>query len=114
MFASQHKLDNLHLVVDNNSISMLGFTDEIVSHDGLVGRLEAFGWLCIEVDGHDVQKLQDQLLKLKAMAAGQPKALIARTLKGRGVPGLENQALAHIQTPKMELLDALLKADDGR
>jgi transketolase len=114
MFASQHKLDNLHLIVDNNSISMLGFTDDIVSHDGLVRRLEAFGWHCVEVDGHDVLKLQSQLLSLKAIANGQPKALIARTLKGRGVPGLENEALAHILTPKTELLDSLLEADDAR
>ena len=39
MFASQHKLDNLNLVVDNNHISMLGFTDDIVSHEGLSPRL---------------------------------------------------------------------------
>ena len=112
MFASQHKLDNLHLIVDNNSISMLGFTDEIVSHDGLVKRLEAFGWQCVELDGHDVLKLQSQLLSLKTTTNGQPKALIARTLKGRGVPGLENEALAHILVPKPELLDSLLEADD--
>lgn len=113
MFASQHRLDNLHLIVDNNSISMLGFTDDIVSHDGLIRRLEAFGWQCVEVDGHDVLKLQSQLLSLKAIANGQPKALIAKTLKGRGVPGLENEALAHILAPKTELLDSLLKADDA-
>jgi transketolase len=110
MFASQHKLDNLHLIVDNNSISMLGFTDDIVSHNGLVRRLEAFGWRCVEVEGHDVLKVRNQLQGLKSVADGRPKALIARTLKGRGVPGLENEALAHIMTPKPELLDSLLKA----
>ncbi len=87
MFASQHKLDNLHLIVDNNSISMLGFTDDIVSHGGLVNRLQAFGWHCIEIDGHDVLALQEQLLVLKTVASGQPKALIARTLKGRAFRG---------------------------
>jgi transketolase len=113
MFASQHELDNLHLIVDNNSISMLGFTDDIVSHDGLVRRLEAFGWQGIEVDGHDALKLQHQLLSLKAIASGKPKALIARTLKGRGVPGLENEALAHILAPTKELLNSLLDAGDA-
>lgn len=114
MFASQHRLDNLHLIVDNNSISMLGFTDEIVSHDGLVKRLDAFGWQCIEVDGHDVRAVQERLLTLKATADGAPKALIARTVKGRGVPGLENEALSHILAPKAELLDVLLGAADAR
>lgn len=114
MFASQHELDNLHLIVDNNSIAMLGFTDDIVSHGGLVKRLDAFGWQCVEVDGHDVLAVQERLLSFKVAADRRPKALIARTLKGRGVPGLENEALSHIMAPKVELLDALLKASDER
>ena len=114
MFASQHKLDNLNLIVDNNHISMLGFTDDIVSHNGLSSRLVAFGWKCAEVDGHNVQAVQGALLSLKETANGQPKALIAHTLKGRGVPGLENEPLSHILTPKAELIDSLLKAADAR
>lgn len=112
MFASQHKLDNLHLIVDNNSISMLGYTDDIVSHNGLTKRLEAFGWQCLEVDGHDAAAIQSRLLAMKAESNGYPKALIARTLKGRGVPGLENEALSHIMAPKTELLDSLLGVTD--
>src|ERR1700730_17235481 len=110
MFASQHKLDNLHLIVDNNSISMLGFTDDIVSHDGLVKRLEAFGWHCAEVDGHDVLAVQESLASLKVTANGRPKALISRNLKCRGIPGLENEPLSHILMPKMDLIDSLLEA----
>lgn len=109
MFATQHKLDNLHLVVDDNRISMLGYTDDIVSHGLLVNRLSAFGWECLEVDGHDVLAVQTALLQLKALAGGKPKALIARTSKGRGVPGLENAALSHIMNPKPELIDHLLE-----
>jgi transketolase len=45
---------------------------------------------------------------MKSLHASQPKALIAHTLKGRGVPGLENAALAHILSPKPELIDRLL------
>lgn len=108
MFASQHKLDNLNLIVDNNQISMLGFTDEIVSHGSLFNRLNAFGWECCEVDGHDVYAVQAELQKMKNAHNGKPKALIAKTLKGRGVPGLENAALSHIMNPKPELIDELL------
>lgn len=114
MFASQHKLDNLHLIVDNNHISMLGYTDEIVSHQGLTPRLEAFGWSCAEVNGHDALAVQDALLHMKATANGRPKALVARTLKGRGVPGLENEPLSHILAPKAELIDSLLEATNAR
>lgn len=109
MFASQHRLDNLHLIVDDNSISMLGFTDEIVSHDSLVSRLSAFGWECVEVDGHNVSQVQSALQKQKLLNAGKPKALIAKTLKGRGVPGLENASLSHIINPSPELIDSLLE-----
>jgi transketolase len=109
MFASQHGLDNLHLIVDDNRISMLGYTDDIVSHGSLVTRLSAFGWDCLEVDGHDVLAVQATLQQQKATAAGKPKALIARTLKGHGVPGLENAPLSHIINPKPELIDSLLE-----
>ena len=109
MFASHHKLDNLHLIVDNNGISMLGYTDDIISLGGLTERLSAFGWDCFEVDGHDVVSVQVALLKMKAIAEGKPKALIARTRKGHGVPGLENAPLSHIINPKPELIDSLLE-----
>jgi len=108
MFASQHRLDNLHLIVDNNKISMLGYTDDIVSHGSLANRLQAFGWDCIEVDGHNVLQVQEALVRLKNQRNQKPKALIARTLKGRGVPGLENAPLSHIMNPKPDLLDTLL------
>jgi transketolase len=108
MFAAQHRLDNLNLIVDDNRISMLGYTDHIVSHDRLAARLDAFGWDCAEVDGHDVLGLREALAVQKANMAGRPKALIARTLKGRGVPGLENAPLSHITNPSPELIDRLL------
>lgn len=66
MFASHHKLDNLHLIVDDNGISMLGHTDHIVAHGNLAARISAFGWDCIEVDGHDVYAVQSALLTQKA------------------------------------------------
>lgn len=109
MFASQHKLDNLNLIVDNNQISMLGYTDDIVSHGSLLARLGAFGWDCHEVDGHNVYAVQAELLRMKDNHGAKPKALIARTLKGHGVPGLENAPLSHIMNPKPELIDTLLE-----
>jgi transketolase len=109
MFASQHGLDNLHLIVDDNRICMLGYTADIVSQESLSTRLTAFGWHCIEVDGHDVSALQETLLLLKATRSGRPKAVIARTLKGHGIPGLENNPLSHFINPKPELIDTLLE-----
>lgn len=109
MFAAQHRLDNLHLIVDDNRISMLGYTDDIVSHHGFASRLTAFGWDCLTVDGHDVHAVRAALREQKTAMTGKPKALVANTLKGRGVPGLENAPLSHIINPKPELLDSLLE-----
>ena len=109
MFASHHQLDNLHLIVDDNSISMLDHTDKIVSHSDLIQRLTSFGWECVEVDGHDIVAVQKILLEQKQLKNKKPKAIIAKTLKGHGVPGLENESLSHIINPKPELIDDLLE-----
>ena len=108
MFAAHHKLDNLHLIVDDNCISMLGYTDDIGSQGDLGARLSSFGWDCLEVQGHDVLAVQEALHQQKVTLEGKPKALIAKTLKGRGVPGLENAPLSHIINPKPELIDCLM------
>jgi len=56
-----------------------------------------------------VNAVQAALLRIKGVQSGKPKALIARTLKGHSVPGLENAALSHIMNPKPELIDELLE-----
>lgn len=109
MFAAHHGLDNLTLVVDNNQISMLDYTDQIVTHGDLAQRFAAFGWHAEEVDGHDVDKIRERLATLKAQQAGKPKVLVAHTKKGHGVPKLEGEPLSHIMNPKADLLDQLIE-----
>ena len=109
MFAAHHRLDNLHVIVDNNRTSMLGHTDDIVAHGSLTDKFRAFGWDSREVDGHDAAELQSALLVQKAGGTGRPSLLVAQTIKGRGVPGLENMPLSHIMNPKPATLDALLE-----
>ena len=109
MFASQHGLDNLNLIVDNNKISMLGFTDDILSQSQLCQRLTAFGWQCEECDGHDIKAVHQAIGELKMSRTGKPKALVAHTEKGKGVPGLANTPLAHVVNPKPELIEKILR-----
>ena len=111
MLAGHHGLENLTLIVDNNSIAMLGYTGEIVSHGDLHARLSSFGWDVADVDGHDIGAVHRVLGEVKSSRDGKPKAVIARTLKGRGVDGLENHPLSHIINPKRETLDDLLGVD---
>ena len=110
MFASHHSLDNISLIVDNNGISMLGHTDDIVSHDSISLRLEAFGWDVVEVNGHNVTKVHEAIKKQKISRNGKPKAIVANTKKGFGIPELENQPLCHITNPKPETIDQILGA----
>lgn len=111
MFAPQHQLDNLNLIIDNNKIAMLDYTDNIVSHLDLGRKFSAFGWDVTTVDGHDVTATHKALGIMKSKRNKVPKVLIANTLKGRGVPGLENQPLSHIINPKMETLENLLQSN---
>jgi transketolase len=109
MFASHHGLSNLNLIVDNNQISMLGFTDDIISHKDLIKRFESFGWNCLQVDGHEVSEVKSALKNMKQNINAGPKVLVARTLKGHGVPGLENAALSHIINPSTDIIDDILR-----
>ena len=111
MFASHHALDNLTLIVDNNYISMLDYTDQIVTHGELAQRFAAFGWHAEDVDGHNANKVRERLAILKGSQNGKPKVLIAHTKKGHGVPKLEGEPLSHIINPKPELLDQLLAGE---
>lgn len=109
MFASQHELDNLNLLVDNNSISMLGFTDSIISHDGFRRRFEAFGWDCQTVEeGHDAELLARSLITMKQKKNKRPKILVVNTIKGYGVSNLENQALSHVLPADPDIVEHLL------
>jgi transketolase len=110
MFAAQHGLDNLTVLVDNNHISMLGPTDKIVSHRNLRQKFDAFGWFVTEViDGHSIAEISQALQLCQREAAGKPSAVIIHTRKGNGVPGLENAPLSHVAAIKPELIDRLLE-----
>lgn len=109
MFAAQHHLDNLVVIVDNNQISMLGPTDEIVSHRDLRAKFEAFGWVAREVkDGHSTTAIGETLLECRRDHSDKPKVVIVNTRKGNRVPGLENAPLSHVTAIKPDLIDQLL------
>lgn len=109
MFAAQHRLDNLTVLVDNNQISMLGETDEIVSHLDLQAKLSAFGWNAqVVVDGHSTKAIARAISLSRACEQGKPQAIIVNTRKGHRVPGLENAPLSHITPIAPSLIEQLL------
>lgn len=102
MFASQHRLDNLILVVDNNKICMLDYCSNIIDLSPLEEKFQAFKWKASNVDGHNMEDLYKVLKGLREDRSGSPKVLIANTVKGKGVPKLEGDPLCHIRSLKGE------------
>lgn len=100
MFASQNRLDNLCMIVDANGIQSDGYTKDILSWKNLKNQLESFGWYVCEVDGHDTTQLLEAFHD--GFLHGKPFALIAHTIKGKGVSFMENVGEYHDKalTPK--------------
>jgi transketolase len=91
LVAAAHRLDNLVAIVDRNGFQANARTEDLIPLEPLTGKLEAFGWRCRTVDGHDFGALAQAFDGLPARA-GAPTAIVARTVRGRGVPSLEDRA----------------------
>jgi transketolase len=95
LFAAHRKLDNLVVIVDENGFQAMGTTGEVMGLGSLRDKFAAFGFEAVDVDGHDEAALDAALTALKNNADGRPKALVARTVKGKGVSFMEHQNLWH-------------------
>ena len=101
MYASHYKLDNLCIFVDLNGLQIDGSTAEVMNSSPLDKKFEAFGWHVISVNGHDFDELRVAFKEAKE-TKGQPTAIIAHTVKGKGVSFMENQAGWHGKAPNAE------------
>ena len=108
MFASEHKLQNLIVIVDYNKACMLDYCKNIINLEPLDEKFRIFGWDVSVVDGHNILELYENLQMMKKRKNGKPKVIIAHTIKGKGVPRLENDHLSHIRTLSNEEIDFLL------
>jgi transketolase len=108
MFAAEHKLDNLVLIIDNNKVSMLDFSRNIIDLSPISRKLRSFKWEVKNVDGHDVEAVYNALKYFKEKSGSMPKVLVADTVKGKGVPRLEIDPLSHIKNLKPEEAEALI------
>lgn len=95
LFAKQHSLDNLIVIVDENGFQAMGKTGDVLQLGKLTEKFSAFGFDAIEVDGHSEAALHEALIQLKGNKNGSPKAIIARTVKGKGVSFMENDNSWH-------------------
>lgn len=100
MAASHYKLSNLFAIIDRNKLQITGTTTEVLSTEPLKEKWEAFGWHVVEVDGHDINQLVQELSANES--DDKPKMIIADTVKGKGISFVENQVSWHHATPSEE------------
>ena len=101
MSAAHYKLDNLITFVDNNGLQIDGNIDDVLSPNPIDAKFAAFGWHVQVIDGHDFAQIADAIKAAKA-AAGKPSVIVAKTVKGKGVSYMENQAGWHGSAPNAE------------
>lgn len=95
LFAAQKKLNNLVVIVDENGFQAMGRTDEIIALGDLAAKFAAFGFDAVTIDGHNEAAIDDALITFRNDGSNRPKALIAHTIKGRGVSFMENDNIWH-------------------
>jgi transketolase len=106
LFAPAHKLDRVAAIIDYNKWQATGRTDEVMALSPLKEKWESFGWSTYEVDGHDLFALSERMSNLPD-GSGKPVAIIAHTVKGKGVSFMEDDNNWHYRTPNA---DELLKS----
>ena len=101
MFAGAKKLDNLVVIVDNNGLQIDGKIEDVNSPYPITDKFKAFNFNVVEADAHDFESLQKAFDAAKA-CKGMPTAIVAKSVKGKGVSFMENQASWHGAAPNDE------------
>ena len=107
MSAAHYKLDNLIAFVDNNGLQIDGNIDDVLSPNPIDAKFAAFGWHVLTIDGHDFRQIAAAVAAAKA-EKGRPTMIVAKTVKGKGVSYMENQAGWHGSAPNEEQVAAAL------
>lgn len=108
LFAPQHQLDNLVLIIDYNKVQSFGRVKDVLDLDPLADKFRAFRWAVKEVDGHNMQQLSDTFASIP-FEPGKPSVIIANTIKGKGVSFMEDTLAWHYKSPTAEQLESALK-----
>jgi transketolase len=95
LVAAHHRMDNLMLIVDKNGFQAMGKTNDVLALGDLSAKFNSFGFETLEVDGHDESAVDAAIRQLWGTGNGKPKALIAHTVKGKGVPFMESDNRWH-------------------
>ncbi len=113
MFAAHYKLDNLIAFVDNNGLQIDGDIAEVMSSYPIDKKFEAFNWNVITIDAHNYDEIRAAIDKA-LVPNGKPTVIIAKSIKGKGVSYMENQAGWHGNAPNAEQYEQAIKELDAK
>ena len=108
MASNKYKLDNLCVIVDNNNLQIDGTVEEVMSPYPIDEKFKSFGFQVINIDGHDIEEII-KAFEVARNVKGKPTCIIAKTIKGKGVDFMENQAGWHGKAPNEEQYEQAMK-----
>jgi transketolase len=106
-FAAKEKLNNLTVIVDRNGLQGCG--RDVLKYGDMAEKFRAFGFRAVEVDGHDYAALDTVLKEAVSRKHNKPTAIIAKTIKGRGISYMEDKLEWHYKSPGAEQLQIALE-----
>ncbi|EYE88853.1 transketolase [Fervidicella metallireducens AeB] len=112
MTSAHYKLDNLIAFIDHNGLQIDGEITEVMNPESISEKFKAFGWNVIDIDGHNFEEIFEAIDKAKE-TKGKPTAVVAKTVKGKGVSFMENVAGWHGTAPNKEQCEQALKELGG-
>jgi len=113
LFAAHHELNNFMVIVDENGFQAMGSTETVLKLGSIMAKFESFGFQVLEVDGHDEDAINHAIKQLWASNSFAPKALIAKTVKGKGVPFMEENNIWHYTRLNPDSYAQALSAIEG-
>lgn len=114
LFAGHHKLHDFMAIVDENGFQAMGKTEEVLDLGAIEAKFASFGFEAMTVDGHDENAIDAAIRKLWASPSRAPKALVACTVKGKGVPFMENNNIWHYTRLNADTYAQAIEAVGGR
>lgn len=108
MSAAHNKLDNLIVIIDNNGLQSGGAVEKVMNLGNLEDKFKSFGWDVETIDGHNMEEICKAIDNAKC-GNGKPHAIIAKTIKGKGVSYMEGQYLWHMKAPTDEEYEIAMK-----
>jgi transketolase len=113
LFAPHHRLDNLVAIIDYNQLQSFGRVEDVLDLEPFTDKWEAFGWSVRSIDGHNHRAIGGCLGNVP-FEVGRPTLVIARTVKGKGVPFMEDRLEWHYRSPNARQLDEALDILESR